>query len=79
MRVLVVVIILTLLFTNVFTFQQPNIRHNKISTRRYASDKVQVEFLPANKLITANIGEKLSDVALRAQIEIQYKCKKGTI
>lgn len=36
-----------------------------------------IEFLPSKIIATAAIGEKLSDVAKNANVEIKYKCKKG--
>ncbi len=40
---------------------------------------VEVEFLPSKIIATANIGEKLSEVAAAAKVKINYKCKKGCV
>ena len=40
-------------------------------------DTATIEFLPSKIIANAVIGEKLSDVAKNAKVEIQYKCKKG--
>ncbi len=36
-----------------------------------------VEFQPSNKIIQAREGEQLSAVAVKAGVEINYKCRKG--
>ena len=36
-----------------------------------------IEFLPSKIVTNAAIGSSLSDVAMKANVEIQYKCKKG--
>ena len=41
------------------------------------SNIIQVEFQPANLIVSAQVGDKLSDVAANAKIPINYKCKKG--
>jgi ferredoxin len=39
--------------------------------------KVEVEFLPSGKKVTAILGEKIGAVAKAAGVEIKYSCKKG--
>lgn len=41
------------------------------------TNEVQVEFQPANILYTAKVGDQLSEVAEKANVAINYKCKKG--
>jgi ferredoxin len=42
-----------------------------------AADTAVIEFLPSKIVAYAAIGASLSDVAKDANVEIQYKCKKG--
>ena len=42
-----------------------------------STNTAQIEFLPSKILATATIGQSLSEVAKNANVEIQYKCKKG--
>lgn len=39
--------------------------------------QVNVDFFPSGRQTTAIIGEKVSDVATKAEVTIQYKCRKG--
>ena len=41
------------------------------------ADTAVIEFLPSKIVANAAIGSSLSDVAMKANVEIQYKCKKG--
>jgi ferredoxin len=43
------------------------------------SNNAETEFKPENKMIQANIGDKLSDVAEAAGVKINYKCKKVNV
>lgn len=47
------------------------------TTSTYAISKTEIEFQPSNKKITADVGDRFEDVAKRAGVEIQFKCKKG--
>lgn len=49
----------------------------KSSIIRASKDIMTIEFLPDDKKIECKLDEKLSDVALRANVEIPYKCRKG--
>lgn len=40
-------------------------------------ESIEVEFLPAKKIIKALPGQRLSVVAQAAGVDIKYKCKKG--
>jgi ferredoxin len=40
-------------------------------------EMVTVEFLPKKKTVQAIRGQKLSDVARAAGVQIKYQCKKG--
>ena len=42
-----------------------------------AATTVEVEFMPTGKIVTAKVGDSLSDIAAAAGVEIKYKCKKG--
>lgn len=48
-----------------------------IKTKSNKAGSVEIQFLPANKFVTAKIGDSLADVAKGAGIEINYKCMKG--
>lgn len=39
---------------------------------------IEVEFLPANKVVKAYLGQKIPDIAKANGITIRYSCKKGT-
>lgn len=52
-------------------------RRKSLSLLKAISNEVQVEFQPANVFITANVGDKLSEVAEKANVPINYKCRKG--
>ena len=57
-----------------------NQQQNKDSSnllRATITNEVTVEFQPANVFITAKVGDQLSEVAEKANVPINYKCKKG--
>ncbi len=41
------------------------------------SSSVLIEFQPANKTVSAIIGDEISEVALANEVEIPYQCRKG--
>jgi ferredoxin len=58
--------------TNRYSFQDIFNKDKQAKT-----DAAEIEFLPKKVTAYAKIGDELSDVAKNANIEIQYKCKKG--
>jgi len=57
--------------------QPPHTTTNVLLLQATITNEVQVEFQPANVFITAKVGDPLSIVAEKANVPINYKCKKG--
>ena len=76
--------LLTLSFDYLFThsfaysFLAPLIG-NKIQLHASSttSSNIMIEFQPANKTVSAIIGDDISEVALANEVDIPYQCRKG--
>ena len=50
---------------------------NKVNTRVYGNGKpVEITFEPAGKVVMAEQGDNLGDVAKKAGIKVPYNCKQ---
>ena len=79
------------ILNNVITFitqKYPQVslpRNNRISrlfifkdvVKKSAAGTVDIQFMPADKVVSAKIGDPLLDVAKKAGVEIPTKCMKG--
>ena len=45
--------------------------------KKSAAGTVDIQFMPADKVVSAKIGDPLLDVAKKAGVEIPTKCMKG--
>ena len=49
----------------------------KLDAGSASSSSIMIEFQPANKTVSAIIGDDISEVALVNEVEIPYQCRKG--
>jgi ferredoxin len=75
---LIRVFVLTVLICTTYSYYRTPKWLSKARTSFHeALQKTEIDFQPANKRVSADVGSRFQDIAKAEGIDVQYKCKKG--